>query len=278
MLPIKKIYVDSRLRTKDSKSSSDFAIDLPNNLDMPENTVFYVDDVTIPVSWYNVSERNNNLYIIVTVFVNSVGHTYRRKVTIPPSNYSTQSLANQIAIQLESTMESISPQTIDITYSVDTLRNNFTIRWPNSLDIMILDNERIIEENNNNVFGSGPYNSINEVIGNNVYTSYSGKYWTSGYVNLHSLRNIYIRSSNLGTYSTMSLRGDRDIIKKVPVNAGPNEVIFNNVMVAQDYLDCSRQTISRMYFKLEDVDGNVLDLNYADWSFSLIFAKFDTEL
>ena len=101
--------------------------------------------------------------------------------------------------------------------------------------------------------------------------------WTSGYINLYSVRNIYIRSANLGTSSTLSLRGDRDIIKKVPVSAGANEVVFNSIMVAQGYLDCSRQTLSRLEFALEDVEGNTIDLNGSDWSFSFIFAKFDSE-
>ena len=57
MLPIKKLYIDSRMRVKGSKSSADFAVDLPNTLLMPENTVFFVDDVTIPVSWCNISTR-----------------------------------------------------------------------------------------------------------------------------------------------------------------------------------------------------------------------------
>ena len=64
MLPIKKLYVDSRMRTKGSKSSSDFAIHLPNTLLMPENTVVYIDDVTIRVSWCNISSTNNKLFII----------------------------------------------------------------------------------------------------------------------------------------------------------------------------------------------------------------------
>ena len=40
MLPIKKIYVDSRHRTADSESSSNFKIDLPYSITLPENTVF----------------------------------------------------------------------------------------------------------------------------------------------------------------------------------------------------------------------------------------------
>ena len=48
MLPLKKIYIDSRDRTVDSKGASNFKIELPNTVQMPENTVFFVTDVCIP--------------------------------------------------------------------------------------------------------------------------------------------------------------------------------------------------------------------------------------
>jgi len=56
MLPIKKIYVDTRFMNLNSKSSSDFTIDLPQSYTFPDNTVAYIDDVCIPVSWYTIQE------------------------------------------------------------------------------------------------------------------------------------------------------------------------------------------------------------------------------
>ena len=41
MLPLKKIYIDSRDRTPDSVSSSNFKIALPDTVHMPENTIFF---------------------------------------------------------------------------------------------------------------------------------------------------------------------------------------------------------------------------------------------
>ena len=39
-LPIKKIYIDTKYKTKDSVSNSHFKIELPQTLLKPENTVF----------------------------------------------------------------------------------------------------------------------------------------------------------------------------------------------------------------------------------------------
>ena len=62
MLPIKKIYVDSRYKSGDSASDSNFYIDLPINLMMPDNTGFYIDDVAVPVSWYVIDEGRNDMF------------------------------------------------------------------------------------------------------------------------------------------------------------------------------------------------------------------------
>ena len=63
MLHIKKIYIDTRHSTADSKSTSDFKISLPNNIALPSNTAFYITDITVTVSWYTVEAgRNDAVY------------------------------------------------------------------------------------------------------------------------------------------------------------------------------------------------------------------------
>ena len=57
-IPIKKINIDSRFKTKDSKSNSDCKYELVESIQLPDKCVWFVDDVVIPVSWYNIDERN----------------------------------------------------------------------------------------------------------------------------------------------------------------------------------------------------------------------------
>ena len=61
-LPIKKVYIDSRFKTKDSVSNSHFKYELVESLQLPDNTVCYVDDVIIPHSYFNISD-NDTLYV-----------------------------------------------------------------------------------------------------------------------------------------------------------------------------------------------------------------------
>ena len=62
-LDIKKIYVDTRFKTADSKSDTDFNIELPRTFNVPDGVVAYIDDIVIPISFSTVDDRSNNLYI-----------------------------------------------------------------------------------------------------------------------------------------------------------------------------------------------------------------------
>ena len=43
--------VDSRYKTNDSVSNSDFRFELKEALDLPDNTVCYIDDILIHKTW-----------------------------------------------------------------------------------------------------------------------------------------------------------------------------------------------------------------------------------
>ena len=61
---IKKACVDSRFRTRDSNSDGDFKFELKKALDQPDNTVCYIDDISIPHTWRTIKSHNNKFYTI----------------------------------------------------------------------------------------------------------------------------------------------------------------------------------------------------------------------
>ena len=70
-LPIKKIYIDTKYKTHDSISNSHFKVTLPQTVQLPDNTVFYVDDICIPHSWYNISEGINDRFFTCNINISS---------------------------------------------------------------------------------------------------------------------------------------------------------------------------------------------------------------
>ena len=58
---IKKVYIDSRYKTSDSRSNSEFKFEIKEALGLPDNTVCYIDDISIPHTWYTIENYDNQL-------------------------------------------------------------------------------------------------------------------------------------------------------------------------------------------------------------------------
>ena len=88
-LTYKKIFIDSKYRTEQSKSSSDFSIELNENLETPEGTRMYVTDISIGAVW-KTTEVGFYEYMYVMVFngdtlVKNFRHYLGNKYILPSS-------------------------------------------------------------------------------------------------------------------------------------------------------------------------------------------------
>ena len=257
MLPIKKIYIDSRFKSSDSRNDSDFYVTLPQNMLMPDGCGFYLDDISIPVSWYTIGKDvNDRLYYRVN---GNEGF-----VVVPEGNYSSVTLNGAIVDELNKAF--VNDFVSDPNVKTDTIG----IRTNQLISFAILTDAELDSAG----FSSTNPRSINKVLRNftpKVNLDISS--YVSGYVDLIPIRNIYITSWGLGNFNTMSISGERAIVKKVPVTAGYGEMIHDQSVIGIDYLDCSKQTLSRLGFQLKDVFGNTINLNGQHWSFSVVFSR-----
>ena len=74
---IKKVYIYSRYKSNGSVSNSDFKFELKEGLYLPDNTVCYIDDISIPHTWYTIEGHlNNTLYIVTTIMDPGVTPTW----------------------------------------------------------------------------------------------------------------------------------------------------------------------------------------------------------
>ena len=123
--------------------------------------------------------------------------------------------------------------------------------------------------------GATPYdvnnlNSVNELITNvspspNGTTAEPAEY----HLMLTPVRNIYMRSPNMSSFNTIGCNGESSIIKKLPVNAAPGEMIVSYITSSTDYLSCSRATWKSLEFIITDVNGTEIPLHGVNWSFSV---------
>ena len=225
---------------------------------MPEDTGFYIDDVCIPHSFYTIETEANDQ--IQYVYNNS-----SRKVTIPEGYYNITTLATAIADGMNTAIgfALVEPE---VNLKTNTLKISLTLAFSTG-QFNILTDDDITSL-------STKKRSMNAVLKN--FTSKgvnSSPLFVSGWIDLNPLRNLYLSCSGLGNFNTMTLSGNRNIIKQIPVNAGPGEMIFDQTVTGMDYLDCSGQTLSRISFQLKDAQGKLINLHGSHFSFSIVFSR-----
>ena len=101
--------------------------------------------------------------------------------------------------------------------------------------------------------------------------------YTTGFVNLNHVNNVYITSPNLGSFDTLATFSN-NVIKEVPVTSNYGVMVVDQVMTTNDYLDCSRQTLRTLEFHLRDGRGREIDLKGMYVTFSLVFNKYNLEM
>jgi hypothetical protein len=283
VLPVRKIYVDTKYKTVDSVSNSHFKIQLPETILLPERTVFYIDDICIPHSFYTIETGVNDKFY-VNISSTEPNEDIRPFVcyvlTLTSQNYTGAELATHLAYLLN-TREgsnnftftySAGKQSITITTTVNN--KTFKILTTNDITSSLNGDWAPFDSSIDSYDITNPMDVNSDILklseGNSVLYNSSTPF-ISKYINLNSIRNIYITSPNLGNYNTFGPNGERSIIKKVPVDSDFNYMIFNNVLTGLDHLDCSKQTLRQIEFKLQDVSGNVINLHGVHVSFSIIF-------
>jgi hypothetical protein len=252
-LEVKKIYVDSRHRTPDSVSDSNFRIQLGRNIFLPEKCIYHLENCVIPHSWYNIeSGINDTMYYLVN------GNDNYITAKIPSTNYTGSALATALTSVL----------THGLTASYDLNTNKITITSPNaSTAFIIITDHQLLQQYNI----TSP-NSCNDIITNrtaklNTFASP----WVSGMLNLQGFRSLYISSSTLSNYDTLGPQGENSIIKKIITNADFGYLIVDHVVSDHDYLGCSRMTLNTIDFQIRDVRGNLIPLHDSPVSFTIVF-------
>ena len=286
-LPIKKLYIDTKYKNRESVSNSNFKIDLPQTLYLPDNSVFYIDDISIPHSWYTIEQNmNDKLYIEISHVDSNVGTTVDsyQIVTISPGIYNGVELALEIQTKIEASINnSIFPNLLSVSYNSKRNSINITTGYVD-IRFKILTADDIYTKLNDTWLGSSydvnnPH-SINDIIGNTIDKNspfYTSSISYKAALNLQPIRNIYIHSS-LGNYNTLSNWGSQTIVKKIPVTANSGDYIFDQVMTGNDFGDCSKQTMRTISFELKDVHGNEINLHGNHLSFSIIFSRMNPEI
>ena len=277
MLKFKKVYIDSSYKV--NGTSSEFTIDLPETVQLEDNMLCQIHEVSIPHSWYSINSTNNNIYWRHQVIPPGViaGITYR-KVTIPEGNYTAVDLAQTIQIAINLLVDTNDrPNTYSLSYNTST--NKFTIssNYATVIFVLLTDGEVAPVANlfSDPVDVNNLY-SLNRVIGNttpatDAYTNVAP--YTSNFVDLTPVKNVYLHCNEISNYNQLTVAGNSSIIKKIPVNVPYLGVINDSELSVVDYIDVSNKLLRRLNFRLTDHLNQNINLNEVDVSFTITFFK-----
>lgn len=196
--------------------------------------VIGLTNLTMPNSMYNIVDGKN------TITINDV--TY----TITAGNYSADDLVTAINTQI----------TAIGSVSFDNVDNSFTFTFNDPAVINSTTMERPL--------GLGVTNTYNTQLPTNIVSSYTA----NNICDLGGTTNIYIRMRNL-TMNNLDSRGrTNNIIASIVNNTNYGGYIFF-VPPEVLYYQITEQTIGHLDIELTDQEGELINLNGADYNITL---------
>ena len=275
-LQIRKIHLDSRFKLPGG-SHSDFEVALPQMLETPENTIAFIDNITIPHSWTSVDESNRYLFLAERAGT-SAPYVYSvRRLDIPQHSHSGTSYKTA----LQTALNTNTPAGISATYIVvHTLTTNkCAIAAPSSSvfhfltddEIKISDNAHYPIQKDNIKSGNSVIRNIEGGTATNAAQYTYTDVFTTGFMDFQNHHNIYINSS-LAMFNSLGPMGQTSILAKCPVSSSYGNSINHSYAGAQDYVHIGRNSISTIRLSIRDAYSNLINLEGASWSCSIIFA------
>jgi len=270
MLPINKIYIDSRHKTISSKSDSDFEIQLKEAINLPDNCVCVVSDVVLKNTLTTIEPFNQNIYVRVD--------NVDKIVKLDSRNYNIKDLGAHITAKLN---EQFRTEEVNKPFEfVEDVFNTKILIAPvgrKTLRIFTDDELKI-----NNITWNGGYydkfnlKSINSVISNygTSITRTASNPFITGRVSLQSLDYVLLSSFSLGYTSYGSREGERHIIKKIGLMPY-GEISSMPFFDVSDCIPVHKMSLTRLKFIVTDPYGNIIDLHGGNISFSLLFISND---
>ena len=268
-----KLYVDSRFRTADSPSSSDFTIELLEAIELPRSCKVRVWNMCVPFSWYTVEADVNQYLYLSEKDVNNV-QSYR-SFALPAGQYDGPKLATAIADGLNTGSQYTSgatPTPYTVRYSDQ--RGTISIAVSAPLQPFTLYSDLALREMSSWPFsGASRYQlkSFNRNLRIEGAETYNiARPFASEFVDLLTQKALYLTSTSLGNLSNVGpAPGQRDVLIMVPVTSSYGYLVVDSGAENWQDTDCSGQLLKRISFQLRDATGSIVPLHGLEFCFVL---------
>jgi hypothetical protein len=201
-------------------------IELPRSLNIPEHCVCYIDDIVIPISWSTVDGRNNELYVRMNKI--SARQHSNQIITTPTKNYNGLTFA--AALEASMNAANVFGTTFTVVWDLNhnNTKNTQLDNFLRYLFTLISDDDLVAGQLwDQPVPQREMIQSMNGILRIGESFSFSTVAAYNTYIDLHTVRNLYITNSSLASYITSSRFGNDVIIKKIPVRANYGQIVFD---------------------------------------------------
>ena len=275
----KRIVIDSRFKTRDSLSHSDFRAQLPYPCTLPRGTDLYCDAVSLSHCWSTViAGKNDRLYLRETV-VGSSGSPHERIITLAPGLYNEVELKAELQTKLQTGTNLPSVYTVGLSDGKLTVANSCVKASQGYVDWHIPSDEYWLAPMHPNFPGAW----ANELVGHLTNPSmvdgtaaiHSTQTMQCGLLDLQPHKAIYIHAPGLGESTCMTLSGATDCIRRVLLGGSVQGEIVNDAMqTTMAPISFGQETmLSVLHFRICGHDGRLIDMGGHDISFELIIDR-----
>ena len=285
-LPVRRIHIDSREKTDNSDSHSDFHIRLSQSVSLPDDSICMVDNISIPNTFFTVeTDRNDSLYIAEKL---SAANVVCRKVTLDQNYYSASQFAFELALKLNvgtPAVMGVDPYTAvfvpqgghvlvsgSASYNFAILSDEQIQRFPAAGHATPTGGTLKIDKNFPNSLNGILRNVSNGNKSSDPLTYNFATLYKSGHLDLQPVHNCYIHS-NLADNNVMTPKGMSDCIVCCPISANTGTMVHHNVTSHADAINVSKRSFDTLSFQLRNAKGQIVELNGASWSCSLLFVQ-----
>ena len=263
----RKIYIDSRMG---QGTGSDFTVTLKQSVQVPENTVAYIDECIVPNTFTTIDANRCFIYLREQ---NGAAVTDRR-AQIAYGNYAGVDLATavQAALQVNTALSG------SYTVTFNANKANLKITFSGTGTFLLGTRTALLTAGQwgGRNFGHNPQDA-NDVIGlSKDATTSSDSIEFNHMVQLMQFQNVHLTSSSFGNLNqSQGTNGETDIIRRVPIDQPWGNLIHSVHSTTCDWVDVSGHQLDTMSFQLRDPYGRLCDMKGLHISFAICLIAKD---
>ena len=284
-LTFKKVYVDSQYRLPQSKSSSDFVIELPENFETPAGTKCWNTEVSLPTTWKS-TENGFYEYLYCMLYDNSDNLLRSSRVYLGNKVYFAEQLSFDMVKGMNDDVKYLNAGSDIFVYAYSSATRtveikvadglNFKVKIPTDTELSNYVNSTwtTASENYMNYDNTNPL-SINYLLSNYVATNGGLTIWTSSYMNLVPFRAVLLHCPELADHHYASPSSySSNIIRKILIDQQLGGIVndAHGGAFSEDYIDVGGKNLKRLSFRITDTNNKPINLYDINVQFSLIFS------